>query len=119
MVKLVAMFNLPEGTDEAAFERYFIKKHATDAAHIPGLRRYTIGKVVGLPSERPAWYRVNELWFDNMGAAMKALNSQVAIECTNDLMPRGKDFTAVFVKDQEIKLPPEIKKGKRKGGNKR
>ena len=28
MVKLVAMFNLPPGTDEAEFEKYFVKKHA-------------------------------------------------------------------------------------------
>ena len=121
MVKLIAMFNLPEGTDEAQFERYFVKKHAPEAARIPGLRRYTIGKVVGSPSERPAWYRVNELWFDNTKAAMKAVSSPEAVECTNDLMPRVKDFTPVFVKDQEVRLPskPMANKRKGKGGGKR
>ena len=121
MVKLVAMFNLPEGTDEAQFEKYFVKTHAPQAARIPGLRRYTIGKVVGPPSEKPAWYRVNELWFDSMKAAMKSLNSREAIDCTNDLMPRVKDFTPVFVKDQEVSLPskPPAKRRKGKGGSKR
>jgi len=119
MVKLVAMFNLPEGTDEVEFEKYFVKKHAPEAAQIPGLRRYTIGKVVGSPAGNPAWYRVNELWFDTVSAAMKAFNSKVAVDCTNDLMPRVKDFTPVFVKDQEVKLPSKAKakkKGKGKGG---
>jgi uncharacterized protein (TIGR02118 family) len=121
MVKLVAMFNLPEGTDEAEFEKYFVKKHVPEAAHIPGLRRYTIGKVVGSPAGEPAWYRVNELWFDSVSAAMKAFNSKVAVDCTNDLMPRVKDFTPVFVKDQEVKLPSKAKakRGKGKGGRKR
>ena len=121
MVKLVAMFNLPGGTDEVQFEEYFVKKHAPEAARIPGLRRYTIGKVIGPPSEKPAWYRVNELWFDGIKAAMKSLNSREAIDCTNDLMPRVKDFTPVFVKDQEVSLPsePPTKKRKAKGGSKR
>ena len=123
MVKLVAMFNLPPGTDEAEFERYFVKKHARDAARIPGLRKYCIGKVVGSPAGEPAWYRVNELWFDSVPAALKAFNSQVAADATNDLMPRVKDFTPVFVKDMEVKLPAPPRKGKTaargKGGRKR
>jgi uncharacterized protein (TIGR02118 family) len=124
MVKLIAMFNLPKGTDEAEFEKYFIRKHARDAAKIPGLRRYVIGKVVGSPAGEPAWYRVNELWFDSVKAAQKAFNSQIALDATNDLMPRVKDFTPVFVKDIEVKLPSPSKKARpktasRKGGKKR
>lgn len=123
MVKLVAMFNLPEGTDEAEFEKYFVKKHARDAAKIPGLRRYLIGKVVGSPAGTPAWYRVNELWFDSVNAAFKAFNSPEAVAATNDLMPRVKDFTPVFVKDMEVKIPALAKKtspaAKGKGGKKK
>jgi uncharacterized protein (TIGR02118 family) len=105
MVKLVAMFNLPPGTDEAAFEKYFVEKHAPEAAQIPGLRKYTIGKALGSPGDQPAWYRVNELWFDSVNAATEAFNSRVAIDCTEDLMPRVKDFTTVFVEDQQVALP--------------
>ncbi len=122
MVKLVAMFNLPPGTDEAEFEKYFVRKHAREAAKIPGLRRYLIGKVVGSPAGTPAWYRVNELWFDSVPAALKAFNSPEAVAATNDLMPRVKDFTPVFVKDVEIKIPTPAKKNKVpkcKGGKKK
>ena len=121
MVKLVAMFNLPPGTNEAEFEKYFVKKHAPAAAKIPGLRRYVIGKVVGSPAGEPGWYRVNELWFDSVKAALKSFSSPVAVEATNDLMPRVKDFTPVFVKDLEVKLPlsPKTKAGKGKGGKKK
>ncbi len=122
MVKLVAMFNLPPGTDEAEFEKYFVKKHAREAAKIPGLRRYLIGKVVGSPAGTPAWYRVNELWFDSVKAALKAFNSPEAVAATNDLMPRVKDFTPVFVKDVEIKIPAPPKKAKSsksKGGKRK
>lgn len=124
MVKVVAMFNLPEGANEADFEKYFVNKHARrDAAKIPGLRRYVIGKVVGSPAGQPAWYRVNELWFDSVKAAVKAFNSPAAVECTDDLLPRVKDFTPLFVKDMEIKLPSPPKKNskaaKSKGGKKK
>lgn len=122
MIKLVAMFNLPPGTDEAEFEKYFVKKHARDAAKIPGLRRYLIGKVVGSPAGTSAWYRVNELWFDNVKAALKAFNSPEAVAATSDLMPRVKDFTPVFVKDVEIKIPKSPKKNKSsksKGGKRK
>lgn len=112
MIKLVAMFNLPPGTDEVEFEKYFVKKHARDAAKIPGLRRYLIGKVVGSPAGTPGWYRINELWFDSVKAALKAFNSPEAVAATNDLMPRVKDFTPVFVKDLEIKIPAPAKKPK-------
>jgi uncharacterized protein (TIGR02118 family) len=105
MVKLVAMFSLPLGTDEATFEKYFVEKHAQEAARMPGLRKYTIGKVVGSPGDKPAWYRVNELWFDSIEAAMEAINSKTAQECTDDLMLRVRDFTAVFVQDQDVEIP--------------
>ncbi len=36
MVKLVAMFNLPPGTDEAEFEEYFVKKHARTRPRFQG-----------------------------------------------------------------------------------
>jgi uncharacterized protein (TIGR02118 family) len=121
MVKVVAMFNLPRGAKKADFEKYFVNQHARkDAAKIPGLRRYVIGKVLGSPAGKPAWYRVNELWFDSVKAATKAFNSQIAMDCTNDLMPRVKDFTPIFVKDMEIKLPSPAKKAaKGKGGKKK
>ena len=66
---------------------------------------------------------MNELWFDSVPAALKAFNSQIAADATNDLMPRVKDFTPVFVKDMEVKLPAPPPKGKTaargKGGKKR
>jgi len=106
MVKLVAMFKLPPGTDGDAFDSYFRQKHAAqDAAQMPGLRRYTIGKVVGAPEGAPAWRWVNELWFDDVESAHAALNSLVGTAAGDDLMPRVTNFTAVFVEDEEIELP--------------
>ncbi len=72
-----------------------------------------IGKVVRSPAVDPSWYRVNELWFDSVPAALKAFNSQVAVDATNYLMPRVKDFTPVFVKVMEVKLPSPPKKARK------
>ncbi len=106
MIKLVAMFRLPPGADGAAFDKYFAEKHAAqDASRMPGLRRYTIGKVVGAPAGDPAWRWVNELWFDDLESAQRALNSPIGLAGTEDLLPRTEGFTAVFIVDQEVKLP--------------
>jgi len=105
MVKLVAMFNLPPGTSESDFEKYFTNKHVKEASNIPGLRKYTIGKAVGNTEGKPSWYRINELWFDSMDDAKKALSSQIAVDCTNDLSPRVEDFVGVFIEEEEVKLP--------------
>ena len=106
MVKLVAMFTLPEGASGEAFDKYFREKHAAqDAAKMPGLRRYTIGKAVGALEGKPVWRWVNELWFDDLESAQKALNSPVGAAAGEDLMPRVANFTAVFVEDEEVELP--------------
>ncbi len=72
---------------------------------MPGLRRYTIGKVVGAPEGEAAWRWVNELWFDDLESAQNALNSPVGVAGQQRPMPRVEDFSAVFVDDQEVQLP--------------
>lgn len=106
MIKLVAMFTLPPGADGEAFDVYFRNKHAwQDANKMPGLRRYTIGRVIGAPAGEPVWRWVNELWFDDIESAQAALNSAVGIAGSDDLLPRVANFTAVFVEDEEVGLP--------------
>jgi uncharacterized protein (TIGR02118 family) len=99
------MFRLPDGANKKDFEQYFTQKHSKEAAEIPGLRKYTIGKVIGAPEGEPAWYRINELWFDDLESAKQSLNSKTAALCTEDLLPRVCDFTGVFVEDTEVELP--------------
>lgn len=104
MIKLVAMFRLPNDTNKADFEKYFTQKHVKEASAIPGLRKYTIGKVIGAPSGEPKWYRINELWFDDLESAKKSLSSRTSTLCTEDLLPHVCDFTAVFVEEKEVKI---------------
>jgi len=104
MVKLVAMFNLPRGANESNFDKYFVDKHVKEASTIPGLRKYVICKAIKSTESNPSWYRINELWFDSMDDAEKAISSKIAIDCTNDLLSRVKDFTSVLVDEKEVKL---------------
>jgi len=43
---------------------------------MPGLKKYTVHKVVGAPRGEPAFYQVVELEFENMETMNKALESQ-------------------------------------------
>ncbi len=46
------------------------------ARQMPGLKKYTVHKVIGAPRGEPAYYQVVELEFDNMDSLKKALESQ-------------------------------------------
>lgn len=46
------------------------------AKQMPGLKKYTVDKVVSAPRGEPAYYQVVELEFDNMDMLKKALESQ-------------------------------------------
>ncbi len=43
---------------------------------MPGVKKYTVNKIVGAPRGEPAYYQMVELEFDNMDSLKKALDSQ-------------------------------------------
>ena len=68
------MFGKPK--DPELFEKQYWKDHVPIAKQMPGLKKYTVDKVVGAPRGNPAYYQVVELEFDNMDSMKKALDSQ-------------------------------------------
>lgn len=43
---------------------------------MPGVKKYTVSKIVGAPRGEPAYYQMVELEFDNMDSLKRALDSQ-------------------------------------------
>lgn len=50
------------------------------AKQMPGLRKYTVHKIVGAPRGEPTYYQVVELEFENMDTLKRALESPAARE---------------------------------------
>ena len=72
--KIIVLFGRP--SDTALFDREYWEDHVPIAKQMPGLRKYTVHKVVGAPRGEPAFYQVVELEFDTMDSLKNAIASQ-------------------------------------------
>jgi uncharacterized protein (TIGR02118 family) len=65
MIKLIVLYGQPKSA--AAFEKYYAETHLPIAGQIKGVRRIELAKVVGTPDGgEPAFYRMAELYFDDV-----------------------------------------------------
>lgn len=104
MIKLVALYGKPK--DPAHFDRYYREVHLPLAKKIPGLKRYTIHKVLGSPQEgEPPYYCITEVYWDNLGTARKALASEDGQRSYNDVPNYATGgVTFMFTEVQEVPL---------------
>lgn len=72
--KILVLFGKPQNPQQ--FDEQYWKEHVPIAKQMPGLKKYTVNKVVAAPRGEPAYYQVVELEFDNMENLKKALDSQ-------------------------------------------
>ncbi len=102
MIKVVSIWQLPADMAEDEFERWYIAKHVHDAQKIPGLRRYTINRVI--PEERGSsrFYRMAELSFDTIEAAREAFVSPEWNYAFADAKPYIGDFMRFYFDSQDI-----------------
>ena len=75
MIKVVSIWALPPGMSESEFEAWYVDKHIGDAKKIPGLRRYTVNRVIPEERANSRFYRMAELSFDTAEAARAAFES--------------------------------------------
>ena len=107
MVKLVTLFNLKDGIGVTEFERYYREVHVPLARALPGLRRYTRGLV--RPSRHrpvPPFYRIAELYFDDIDTLKAALASPQgeAINRDTPFFSRVKDMVQLVCEEEEVPL---------------
>lgn len=78
MAKIIVLFGKPTNTVE--FDEKYWKEHVPLAKLMPGLKKYTVNKVVAAPRGEPPFYQIVELEFESMDALKKALESPAARE---------------------------------------
>ncbi len=78
MAKIIVLFGQPK--DPRRFDEQYWKEHVPMAKAMPGLRKYTVHKIVGAPRGEPAYYQVVELEFEDMDSLKKALESPAGRE---------------------------------------
>lgn len=74
VAKIIVLFGKP--TDPQLFDKQYWEEHVPIAKQMPGLRRYTVHKVLSPPRGDAAFYQVVELEFDNVDSLKTATASQ-------------------------------------------
>ena len=84
MVKLTLLYGHP--TDPVSFESYFANTHLPLAARINGVRRAEFSLVTGaMDASRSPWYRIAELYFDDIRQLETAMGSPGGLAAVADL----------------------------------
>ncbi len=78
MAKVIVLFGKPKDTE--LFDKEYWNDHVPMVKKMPGVRKYTVNKIVSAPRGEPAYYQVVELEFDNMDNLKKALDSPAGRE---------------------------------------
>src|SRR2546428_11607867 len=73
MTKIIVLFGQPK--DPKLFDEQYWKDHVPMAKGMPGLKKYTVHKIVEAPRVEPAYYQVVELEFEDMDRLQRALES--------------------------------------------
>jgi len=74
LAKIIVLFGKPK--DPELFDKQYWEDHVPLTKQMPGLKKYTVHKVVSAPRGEPAYYQVVELEFDSMDSMKKAIDSQ-------------------------------------------
>jgi uncharacterized protein (TIGR02118 family) len=101
MVKWVVIWDMPDGIDEAEWERWYFEQHVPLALKMPGLVRYTVGKAVRTVLG-PGFYRMAEQYFESVEGLEAAIASPEGVAVAEDAAPYVKNLTLVVVDEDEL-----------------
>jgi uncharacterized protein (TIGR02118 family) len=98
MVKLTLLYGKP--TNAAAFEKYYAETHLPIAGKMPGVRKIELSKVIGTPDgSAPAFYRLADLYFDNLDHMKSVMGSPEGEAAVGDLANFATGGTTVLVSE--------------------
>ena len=103
MIKVVSIWALPAGMSESEFEDWYVGRHIADAQKIPGLRRYTVNRVVAEERANSRFYRMAELSFDSLPEARAAFETPEWKYAFSDAKRYIGDFMRFYFDSTDIK----------------
>jgi uncharacterized protein (TIGR02118 family) len=94
MTRLLVLYGQPK--DPAAFDKYYRETHILIARRMKGLKKWTIGKVQGMPDGQPApFYYVADLYMESRADFDRLLASpegQAAVDDVPNFATGGATF---------------------------
>ena len=104
MIKVAALWNISSAMTEDDFEKWYQERHIPDAKKIPGLRNYTVSRVVSKYRSSSKYYRMAELCFDSIEAVEEALESPEWQHAFTDAKDKIADHIRLFFETKDISL---------------
>ena len=96
MVKLTALFGQPESTGE--FEKHYVGVHIPLARKIPHVVRIETARSLATPGgDAPEYYRIAELWFDDVLSLDSAMKSPEGAAAAADIAEFATGGVTLFV----------------------
>lgn len=84
MIKVTVLYGHP--ADSSAFEDYYANTHIPIAAKMTGVIKIEFTKFVSGPDgSKPAFYRMAELYFEDMETLQKAMASPEGVATSRDI----------------------------------
>lgn len=112
MIKRVAIYYLPDGTDPDVFWKYHIEVHTSDfiKAAGPALRKYVINRVTEVVTGKPKFWALVETWWESKEAMNEAFERASTFKTPDgktiqdDFGSRVTDKFSALVEEKEITL---------------
>jgi uncharacterized protein (TIGR02118 family) len=98
--KILVLFGKP--TDPVLFDKQYWEEHVPMARKMPGLKKFTVNRVVPPPGREAPYYQVVEMEFENMEALKKATKSPQSQESTQHASKMATGgMTFLYVESKE------------------
>ncbi len=98
MVKGTALFGHPEVLD--TFEEHYANTHVPLVQKIPNLHRFEAARIVATPDGgEPPYYRIGELYFEDMEQMQAGLSSSEGQAVVADMQNFATGGVTMFISD--------------------
>lgn len=97
MVKAILGYDIMPGMSVEAYEKWLKEVHLPDLSRIPGLKKVVFNTVKGIVRGETTFYRIAELYYENMEAFEKAVKWRAEHPVSMERSPEGKTNFKFYV----------------------
>jgi len=95
MVKLVALYKIPENIED--FEKHYYEIHMPLVEKMPGLLRAEVSKLTPMPGAENKYHMMAEMYFEDMDKLNESMASAEGRAAGKDIMGFAKDYVIMLI----------------------
>jgi uncharacterized protein (TIGR02118 family) len=95
MVKLVALYKIPENIED--FEKHYFEIHMPLVEKMPGLLKSEVSKLSPIPGAENKYHMMAEMYFEDMDKLNESMASAEGRAAGKDIMGFAKDYVFMLL----------------------